>query len=139
VVRCRLRNGVDGVLVQTAASWATTAGTTVVAGTRGTVGIDTDGPWVADANGRRRLTVPDDLRMPEPPAESDDPRHRFTHLELQPYTKLCEAFRAGVDGCAAEGAVPVPTFHDGVAGMEVLDAIRASADANGAIVRVRPA
>jgi predicted dehydrogenase len=136
VVRCRLRNGVDGVFVQTAASWATTAGTTVVAGSRGTVGIDAAGPWIADANGRRPLAVPDDLRLPEPPAESDDPRHRFTHLELQPYRKLCEALRAGVDGCAADGAVPVPTFHDGVAGMEVLDAIRASAAANGAIVRV---
>jgi hypothetical protein len=33
-------------------------------------------------------------------------------------------------------AVPVPTFADGVAGMDVLDAIRASAAANGTLVVV---
>jgi predicted dehydrogenase len=136
VVRFRLRNDVDGVLVQTAAAWSTTNGTSVVAGTRGTVGIDAGGPWIADAAGRRALEVPDDLRLPAAPGESDDPRHRFTHLELEPYTKLCGVLRAGVDGRPSEEAVPAPTFHDGVAEMEVLDAVRASAAAGGAVVRV---
>jgi predicted dehydrogenase len=136
VVRFRLDNDVHGVLVQTAAAWTTTNGTSVVAGTRGTVGIDASGPWIADAGGRRPLDVPPDLRLSEPRAESDDPRHRFTHLELQPYTKLCGVLRAGIEGRAVDEAVPVPTFDDGVAGMEVLDAVRGSAAAGGAVVRV---
>jgi predicted dehydrogenase len=136
VVRFRMRNGVDGVLLQTAAAWTTTSGTSVVAGTHGTIGIDADGAWIADARGRRPLDVPDDLRLPAAPIESDDPRHRFTHLELQPYTKLCGVLRAGAEGRPAAEPVPVPMFHDGVAGMEVLDAVRASAAAGGEIVRV---
>jgi hypothetical protein len=67
----------------------------------------------------------------------DDPRQRFTHLELGPYTKLCEVLRAGVEGRGCDSAVPVPTFADGVAGTDVLDAIRASAAKGGTLVPVR--
>ncbi|MFO7591964.1 MAG: hypothetical protein R6X23_13910 [Acidimicrobiia bacterium] len=80
--------------------------------------------------------MPDDLTLPDPPAESDDPRHRFTHLELGPFTRLCEVLRAGVEGRPLPDAVPVPTFADGVAAMRVLDAIRASAVAGGTSVPV---
>jgi predicted dehydrogenase len=109
-------------------------GVTRVAGTDGTVWIDGDEPWIADAEGARRLSVPDDLTLPAPESQSDDPRHRFTHLELGPFTRLCEALLAGVEHRPAPEAVPVPTFIDGVAGMRVLDAIRASAAADGAVV-----
>jgi predicted dehydrogenase len=136
VVRFRLRNGADGVLVQTAASWAPVPGTTVVAGTHATVGIDGDQPWVADAAGRRRLDVPADLALPAATEASEDARHRFTHLELGPYTKLCEALRAGIEGRGGASAVPVPTFADGVANTDVLDAIRVSAAAGGTLVSV---
>ena len=67
---------------------------------------------------------------------SDDPRERYTHLELGPYTRLAEALRAAVDGLPADSAVVAPTFVDGVAEMRVLDAIRASAAAGGAVVAV---
>jgi predicted dehydrogenase len=137
VVRFRMRNGVDGVLVQTAAAWDGGRGTgaTVVAGSDGTLGIDGDGAWIADRAGRRPLPVDADLALPAAEA-SDDPRHRFTHLELGPYTRLCEALRAGVEGRTPSTPVPVPTFDDGVAGMDVLDAIRASAAAGGTLVVV---
>ena len=79
--------------------------------------------------------MPPDLALPAPPAESDDPRHRFTHLELGPFTRLCEALRAGVEGRPLPDAVPLPTFQDGVAEMRVLDAIRASAAAGGTMRR----
>jgi predicted dehydrogenase len=138
VVRFRLRNGVDGVLVQTAAAWdgGRGTGTTVVAGADGTVGIDGEGAWIADRAGRRPLPVDDDLVLPVATEPTDDPRHRYTHLELGPYTRLCEALRAGVEGRTPSAAVPVPTFADGVAGTDVLDAIRASAAANGTLVVV---
>ena len=133
-VRFRLTSGVEGVLQQTAAAWGPLAGLTRVAGTRGTVWIDGDTPWLADADGPRLLPVPSDLELPTAGPASDDPRHRFTHLELGPFTRLCEALRAGAEGRPVRAAVPVPTFADGVAEMRVLDAIRESAAHDGATV-----
>ena len=134
VVRLTTASGVEVVLQQTAASWrAGVAELTVVAGTDGTLELDGDGAWVSDRSGRRRLPVPDDLALPVG-AASDDLRHRYTHLELGPYTLLCEALRARIDDRAAASVVPVPTFADGLACMRVLDAIRASAGSRGARV-----
>ena len=72
--------------------------------------------------------------MPAAPPVSDDARHRFTHLELGPYTRLAQAFGAAIEGDAAvfTGDPAPATFADGVATMAVLDAIRASAAAGGA-------
>jgi predicted dehydrogenase len=98
-----------------------------VVGTRGSVWLEDDVAWIADADGTRVLDVPDDLALPTAPAESDDPRHRFTHLELGPFTRLCEVLRAGVEGTEAPDAVAPATFADGVANTRVLDAIRESA------------
>ena len=109
---------------------------TVVAGTDGTLEIDGDGVWFSDRSGRRLLETPDDLALPPPPDVSDDPRHRYTHLEVGPYTRLCEALRAGIEGRDPPPGVPVPTFADGLACMRVLDAIRASAAAGGSVVTV---
>jgi predicted dehydrogenase len=133
-IRFRLASGLDGVLQQTAAAWGPLAGVTRVAGTTGTVWIDGDEPWIADADGARLLPVPDDLTLPPPPTESDDPRHKFTHLEIGPFTRLCEVLCAGAEGRPRPDSVPVPTFADGVAAMRVLDAIRASAAADGAVI-----
>jgi predicted dehydrogenase len=130
-VRFRLRGGADGVLQQTAAAWGPMSGVTRLAGTRASAWIDGSDAWLADADGVHRLEIPPELALPEPPAPSDDPRQRFTHLELGPFTRLCEALRAGVEGRPPPAGVPLPTFVDGVAAMRVLDAIRASASADG--------
>jgi predicted dehydrogenase len=137
-VRFRLRSGVDGVMQQTAAAWGPMSGMTRVAGTRGSVWIDGEGAWIADADGTRPLPVDADLALPPAEAISDDPRHRYTHLELAPYTQLLRSLRAAVDGTplADSSPVAVPTFADGLASVEVLDAIRASAAADGARVAV---
>jgi predicted dehydrogenase len=136
-IRFQLANGVEGILQHTAGAWG--AGTTMtrIAGTEGTVWVESGTVKIADRNGARDLPVPDDLGLPPPPPPSDDPRHRFSGIELGPFTRLCEAMRAAVDGKAPSAAVPVPTFADGVAGMEVLDAIRKSAANNGELVRLR--
>jgi predicted dehydrogenase len=127
VVRVTMRNGADGVLQQTAASWSTGGpGLTVVAGSEGTLEVVGDTVYVSDRAGRRALDVPADLALPAPPTVSDDPRERYTHIELGPYTRLCEAL---LDPSAS--AVPVPTFADGLAEMQVMDAIRTSAASNG--------
>ena len=137
VVRVAMHNGAQGVLQQTAAAWTPqVVGVTVVAGTDGTIELTGDGVFCSDRSGRRALDIPDDLALPAPPDVSDDPRERYTHLELGPYTRLAVALRAGVEGRPVAAAVAVPTFVDGVAEMRVLDAIRASATAGGALVTV---
>jgi predicted dehydrogenase len=137
-VRFRLRSGVEGVMQQTAGAWGPMAGLTRVAGTTGTVWIDGDAAWIADADGSRPLPVDADLMTPVEAEFSDEPRHRFTHLELGPYSQLLRALHAAIDGVPLDGgsSVPVPTFADGLACVEVLDAIRASAGARGAQVEV---
>jgi predicted dehydrogenase len=135
VIRVTTRSGVEGVIQQTAASWSPQAlGISVIAGTDGTIEVTTDGVFCSDRTGRRLLEVPADLALPAPPTLSDDPRERYTHLELGPYTRLAEALRAGVEGRDANAVVPLPTFADGLAEMQVIDAIRASAAAGGALV-----
>jgi predicted dehydrogenase len=136
VVRLTTEAGVEVVLQQTAASWTPgVAGMTVVAGTDGTLELTAEGVCVSDRTGRRVLPVPDDLAMPAA-AASDDPRHRYTHLELGPSTRLCEALRARIEGREPVSPVPVPTFADGLACMRVLDAVRASAGSRGARVDI---
>jgi predicted dehydrogenase len=137
VVNLTTRGGAHGVLQQTAASWSPgVVGLTVVAGTEGTIEVTGEGVFCSDRSGRRALEVPADLALPTPPTLSDDPRERYTHLELGPYTRLAEALRAGVEGRPIASAVPVPTFADGVAEMRVMDAIRRSAAAGGAVTTV---
>lgn len=136
-VRMTVHRGTEVVIQQTAASWTPgVIGISAVAGSDGTLEISSDGVWCSDRAGRRRLDVPNDLVLPTVAGASDDPRHRYTHLELAPYTRLCEALRAGVEGRSGEPAVPAPTFADGLACMRVLDAIRASAASGGAVVEV---
>jgi predicted dehydrogenase len=137
VVKVTMRSGAHGVLQQTAASWIPeVVSMSIVAGTRGTIELTGARVSCSDRDGRRVLAVPADLEPAEPAAASADPRERYTHLELGPYTRLAVALRAGVEGVPIDPAVPVPTFADGLAGMRVLDAIRASAAAGGAVVAV---
>ena len=135
-VRFRLVSGVEGVMQQTAGAWGPPTGVTRVAGTEGTLWIDGTTVWFADRLGAEQVPVPPDLQLPTVAAPTDDPRHRFTHLELGPYTRLCEALRAGVEGEPVEASVPVPTFADGFECMRVLDAVRSSALADGQAVRI---
>jgi len=138
VVRVVTCGGARGVIQQTAASWTPApAGLTTVAGTDGTIEIVGDTVFLSDRNGRRPLPVPADLGLPPPPVASADARERYTHLELGPYTRLCEALRAGIEQRPRPTAVAVPTFADGLAEMRVMDAIRASAAAGGAVVELK--
>ena len=113
-----------------------------VAGTKGTVWIENQTVWFADRHGTRELQVAQDLLLPPPPQESTDPRQKrldwqiMSQIELAPYAKLSEAWRIAIGGGRPSDAVPAPTFADGVASMEVLDAIRASAAQGGALVTI---
>ena len=135
-VRFQTADGVEGVLQHTAGAWGPMASMTRVAGTEGTVWIESGTVKVADRNGTRDLPVPADLMLPPLPP-STDPGQRAPGVELSAFTRLCEVLRAAMDGKAPATAVPIPTFADGVAGMEVLDAIRKSAASGGEVVRLR--
>jgi predicted dehydrogenase len=137
VVRLTTRDGAEGVLQQTAASWTPAPrGLTMLAGTEGTLEVDGDTVWLSDASGRRALPVPAELALPAALGMSTDTRERFTHIELGPYTRLCEALRAAIEGRPPSSPVAPATFADGLAEMHVMDAIRASARADGAVMPV---
>lgn len=131
-LRFRLRNGVEGSMQQSAGAWGPMASLWRCAGSKGTVWIDAGKVMVADKAGTRELPVPDELRLPAPPPADPNPANRMSHFELGPFTRLCEAMRDAIEG-RASAAVAIPTFRDGLACMRVMDAIRASAAAGGAL------
>jgi len=132
----RLESGCEGVLQQSAAVWGPAINMMRIAGPLGTADIADGAVTVADADGVRTL----ERVGPPLPVEvdvSDDPRHQFTHIELGPATVQATVLRDLARGVSPtlEFAAPA-TFADGVACMEVLDAIRSSAAAGGALVQV---
>jgi predicted dehydrogenase len=143
IVRFHLASGVEGALQQTASAWGPPTTTVRVAGTKGTVWLENGAVWLADKDGARALPIAADLVLPPAPSRSEDPRQKSAEwemlaaIELGPYTKLCEAWHAAIDGRVVSSPVPVPTFADGLASMQVLDAIRSSAAAAGAQVTIR--
>jgi predicted dehydrogenase len=136
LVRFHLVNGVEGVLQQTGGACGPFFATTRIAGTQGTVWIEGDTVKIADHAGSRDLPVPSDLVLPPPPPPGNDPWYQYSVVEIGPYTRLFEVLRAMMDG-KSETVIPVPTFADGVAEMEVLDAIRRSAANRGELVTLR--
>lgn len=143
LVRFRLMTGAEGVLQQTAGAWGPFTAMVRVAGTKGTLWLENGAVRLADKDGTRELPIPFDLALPRAPPFSDDPRQKsaewqmLAQVELGPYTQLCEAWHAAIHGGVASSPVPVPTFADGVANTQVLDAIRWSAANAGALAAVR--
>jgi len=138
VVHFRLASGVAGVMQSTAADRGPFLIETRVVGTAGSAWIDGLGAVVsvADAHGTRPLPIPDDLRTPP---GSAPPRALLTTtyeqmighgLDLGPYTRLAEHFRARITGTTPPPGPAPATFADGVADMAVLDAMRRSAAEN---------
>ena len=107
---------------------------TRIVGTGGSIWIDGLGHAVSvtDAHGTRRLEIPYDLRTsagspPPPDALTTTYERMIGHgLDLGPYTRLAEHFRARIEGQDPPAGPNPATFADGVADMVVLDAIRRS-------------
>jgi predicted dehydrogenase len=136
-MRFKLTKGVEGSMQQSAGAWGPMATMWRCAGTKGTVWTEGGKVFVADKAGTRELPVPEDLVLPSPPAPADpNSANRASHFEIGPFTRFCEALRAGVEGHTVKTPVPVPTFRDGLAAMQVLDAMRASSAQGGALQQV---
>jgi predicted dehydrogenase len=89
------------------------------------------------------VPTPDDLPLaPADPPPADllstayDALHQFG-IEIVPSTRMCETFRALIEGRAVPDDPRPATFADGLAAMRELDAIRQS-DRERAWVEVEP-
>ena len=138
VVKFRMRSGCTGVMSSTCGDRGPFLVETRVVGSRGTAWIDGVGDrvFVAYADGTRQVPVDDDLPRlgdggadPLPPDVLHTAYDRMiAHgLDLPPYTRLAETFRDLILGRPIPADPRPATFVDGVAQMEVLDAIRRSA------------
>jgi predicted dehydrogenase len=129
------RNGAAVVMQSTPSDRGPLLIDTRVVGSHATAWIEGLGATVkiADASGTRTLAVPDELVVgaPEaPPREALQTTYEQMTghgLDLGPYTRLAEHFRARIEGTAPPPGPSPATFADGVADMAVLDACRQSA------------
>jgi predicted dehydrogenase len=142
LVSFRTTTGAAGVIESVASDRGPMLFTTRVVGTLGTAWAEGDRIQVADASGTREIAMPDELRVapPEPPPAdllmtAYDLLHSFG-IDYGPYVRLCEHFLARIEGRTPPAGADAATFADGVANMEVIDAIRASAAAGGAFTAV---
>jgi predicted dehydrogenase len=133
LVHFRLRSGCTGVLQGVAADRGPMLFATRVIGTRGTAWAEGDRVFVADADGSREIESPAQLAVAAPdPPPADLLRSAYdllhsTGIDVGPYTRLYEVFRARIEGTDAADHPAPATFADGVATMEVMDAVRQSA------------
>jgi len=138
IVKFRMRSGCTGVMASTCGDRGPFLIETRVVGSKGTAWIEDVGEkvFVADAAGTRQIPVGDDLpRLADgaPEALPAGALHTaydemIAHgLDLPPYTRLCETFRDLIESKPIPAQPQPATFADGVAQMEVLDAIRKSA------------
>ena len=142
LVHFRLANGVAGTLQATAADWGPILSVSRIIGTGGTIWAEGDTVRVADHGGVRRIDVPGDLIVAPPDPPPPDVLHtaydllHSTGIDVGPYTRLAEVFRHRILGRPGLDDPRPATFADGVATMDVLDAIRRSA-LDGAWVTIR--
>lgn len=133
-MRFLLENGLEGSMQQSAGAWGPPSTNWRCIGNRGTIWLDGGKVHVADKSGARELEMPGDLELP--PAPDQNPANRMAQFELRPFTRLCEALKSEIEGTTASSSIRAATFRDGLASMRVMDAMRASARAGGAIQTV---
>ena len=132
-IHFRTTSGVAGVLQSTSGGWGPPIMCTRVYGSKGSLWVEGDAVQVADSSGTRTLEVPDDLTNPPPePPPADLMVTTYDHLhaagfDLGPYTRLFALMRDRILGKETPADPTPATFADGVAGQQVLDAVRQSA------------
>ncbi len=135
IVQFRMESGCAGVMQSTCADRSPPMIETRIAGTTGSAWIEGVGDrvFVADAAGRRRVDVDDDLVGGDfgavaPDVLDSDYERMIAHgLDLPAYTRLTETFAALILGDDPASRSAPATFDDGLAALAVLDACRTSA------------
>jgi predicted dehydrogenase len=139
-VRFRMQSGLDGVIQSSAGTWGPMIDIARVSGSEGTIWTEGGKVHFAGRSGHREIAPV--VTLPPVPPITDDPRHRTARwqglvpVELPAYVVLCETLKAAIEGKPAKSPVVPATFADGVAAMQVMDAMRASARDGGAMVRL---
>jgi predicted dehydrogenase len=132
-VHFRTESGCAGTIQSSAGDWGPIQMVARIAGSAGTIWTEGDRVRVADANGTRDVPVPDDLVTPPPeppPADLMTTAYDLLHstgIDIGPYTRLAETFRDLIVGRDVPKDPAPATFADGVANMDVVDAIRRAA------------
>ncbi len=135
VVQFRMQNGCVGTLQSTCSDRSPPMIETRVTGTRGTAWIRGVGSevFVADEAGTRQIETDVDLAggelapPPEGALETDYERMIGIGLDIPPYTRLAETFRARIEGREDPTRSAPASFEDGLAALRVLQAARKSA------------
>jgi predicted dehydrogenase len=135
IVQFRTAGGCVGTMQSTCADRSPPLIETRVAGSQGSAWIRGLGSevFVADAEGTRQVPVDDDLAggewepPPEGALETDYERMIGLGLDIPPYTRLAECFRALIEGRGLPSRSVPARLTDGVAALRVLEAARRSA------------
>ncbi|MGE3692240.1 MAG: Gfo/Idh/MocA family protein [Novosphingobium sp.] len=139
-LRFAMANGAEGVIQYCAGVYGPMLDLAHFSGSSGSLWIEQGKVMHADKSGTREVPVPDDLKLPPPPPITADPRHETARwkmlvgMELPPYTVLCRALKARIEGNAPPSPVEPATFADGLAAMKIIDAARSSAAEGGKVV-----
>jgi len=141
-VHFQTKDGAEGVIQSSAGTYGPMLDVTRVSGSKGTLWTEAGAVRFAGRDGMRELEAPAQYALPEQPPVGGDPRfesdrwRNLVTVELAPYTALCQSLKAAILGEESESPLPAATFADGVACMEIMDAIRTSAADGGRLVEV---
>ncbi|MCX7864772.1 MAG: Gfo/Idh/MocA family oxidoreductase, partial [Novosphingobium sp.] len=143
-VHFRTTGGAQGVIQSSAGTFGPMLDISRISGAQGTLWTEAGAVRCATREGVETLAIPAEYALPEQPAIGGDPRfatERWRNLvavELAPYTALCLQLKAAILGEQPPSPLAPASFADGVACMEIMDAIRASAADGGRMQHVRP-
>ena len=136
VARFRLRSGCEGVLHQSAGMWGRRVEVVRISGPKGSLSVE--GSEVTFADGAGTSTVERfGPELPDDRTTQDGSTGAGPQFEMRPAIVQAQILRhLIVDGKPEYDAVPPATFADGLACVEVIEAMRHSAGNGGATVAV---
>jgi predicted dehydrogenase len=139
-IHFRTARGTGGVIQSSISDMAPPLFATRVAGTKGSLWVEGQSVFVADAPGQRELEPGAELVHDMPPSPTDLVKTAYDVLcasanAIAPYTRPYEGVREQMRGNEPAHPTRAATFEDGVVGQRILDAVRES-DRRGGWVEI---
>lgn len=131
-IHFRTQGGVDGVMQSSIAALGSFQSSFRIVGSQGSLWMEGEKVFIADASGQRELEPESDMLNDQPvppPGELLVSAYDMLHSmgsDLAPYTKLFETFGEQIRGVKSGSSITAATFVDGLALQKVLDAVRLS-------------